>query len=191
MYKVKIIPRLRSSVKIRSDKVIPPFILQEKTATENGVVVPDSGYAGLSKVNVDVPPRGKKFTTGTVVFATNKGDKTVTHNLGSIPSVFFMIAKNVEGEFTFNTENSPPAGVYGYYRILLANPEIYFIGENISASNKNGSTLEWRNNNTTKLVWQDNTQYKGEPTETEITLSYRSAVYQYLAGIEYEWIAIE
>lgn len=32
----------------------PEPILQEKTATENGEIVPDEGYDGLSKVNVMV-----------------------------------------------------------------------------------------------------------------------------------------
>ena len=47
-------------------------ILQEKTATANGEVTPDSGYDGLSKVTVDVPiPDG---------YIVPKGEKEITKN---------------------------------------------------------------------------------------------------------------
>ena len=34
--------------------------LQEKSAKANGTVIPDSGYAGLSKVNVNLPFQAKE-----------------------------------------------------------------------------------------------------------------------------------
>ena len=46
--------------------VIPEVKLQEKEATENGEVTPDSGYDGLSKVIVDVGiPEGYVKPMGT------------------------------------------------------------------------------------------------------------------------------
>lgn len=138
---------------------------------------------------------GRKTTTGTVTFASNEGIPIITHNLGVVPSTFFMIAKNVQGEFTFNTENSPAAGIYGFFVDMHMNlPTTMFKGENIEDESWKGLSLEWRNNNATKLLWQTNGSFNNNlksPTETEIQLSYRSNVYRYLAGVEYEWIAIE
>ena len=142
--------------------------------------------------NIGKSGSGKKFTTGTVTFTSAQNNQTITHNLGSIPSVFFMIAKNVQGEFTFNVENSPSAGIYGFYGIGgLIEARKYLVGENITGSNWNGYSLEWRNNNTTNLAWQSNTAGGGKADETTIKLTYRSAAYKYLANQEYEWIAIE
>lgn len=49
-----------------------PLNLQEKTATKNGEVVADEGYAGLSKVAVNVPiPEGYIKPTGTKTITAN------------------------------------------------------------------------------------------------------------------------
>lgn len=149
----------------------------------------------LSVIIQQAQASGKKFTTGTVVFATDNGRQIVTHDLGSVPSVFFMIAKNVQGEFTFNAENQPPLGIYGYFRNnYQPNTTSYLVGQDITDYGNNGMSLEWRANDSTSLSWQTNTVAPATlltPTDTQIELSYRSASYKYLANQEYEWIAIE
>lgn len=149
----------------------------------------------LTIIKQSAEAAGKKFTTGTMVLTQETGQPVITHNLGSIPSVFFMIAKNVQGEFTFNAENQPTNGIYGYFRDnYRPNTKSYFVGGDVKNYGGLGMSLEWRNNNTTSLSWQANgitPDRLPEPTDTQIQLSYRSAAYSYLANQEYEWIAIE
>lgn len=138
---------------------------------------------------------GKKFTTGTVVFSTKIGQPVITHNLGFIPSVFFMIAKNVQGEFTFNAEVRPSPGLYGFLYTPLLDFNKYFAGENmtIPAYCASGFIAEWRDNNSNSLYWASGTAGDGVVivTDTTIKLTYRSAAYPYVPNVEYEWIAIE
>ena len=54
MNTIKIYNTPAQSISIKNDAPVPELILQEKTITENGTYIADSGYAGLSKVNVEV-----------------------------------------------------------------------------------------------------------------------------------------
>ena len=57
--------------------------LQEKTATENGVILPDEGFSGMSKVTVDVPASGGgKEEQEKTVTITENGTTEVTPDEG-------------------------------------------------------------------------------------------------------------
>lgn len=70
--------------------------LQEKTATENGTVVPDSGYDGLSKVIVNVPTSGG--TTGENKFLKMVSGETVDLTAEDLSGV----TKILRGVFYYN-----------------------------------------------------------------------------------------
>ena len=135
----------------------------------------------------------KHYAEGVFILAKKEGSPIIQHNAGFVPKMFFVIAKNFEGEFTFNAENRPQAGIYGYKYSQL---ELELM-ETLKGSNMNyvpqrsGSSLEWRNNNSTGLGWTtNNNNAVANATENTIRLGYRAATYAYLPGIEYHWYAL-
>lgn len=153
--------------------------------------VPFTQYAtAIATINV-----GKKFTTGTVTFAQDHGNQIITHNLGTIPSFFLLLVKDKNLNFTIGAEDAPRAGIYGFIWVNEAVIANNFIGENLkSLKEQFGFSLEWRNSGTSQLHWTADTGNIIEekmPTVTTITTPYRSSQYKYLAGVEYEWVAIE
>lgn len=146
----------------------------------------------LSVIVQQAKASGKKFTTGTVTFATNNGNQTITHNLGVTPSVFIMLAKPDGLNFTFNAEDAPAQGLYGFI-MTSANYNLsnIFYGSSVSnAYTKGGFCLQW-NPTTTGLRWNIASTIYGAPTETTVNTGYSSSATTYRANLEYTWIAIE
>lgn len=72
--------------------------LQEKTATENGDVLPDEGFNGMSKVTVAVPTGSSKEEQEKSITITQNGTTEVTPDEGKTLSKVTVTASVVGGE---------------------------------------------------------------------------------------------
>lgn len=123
---------------------------------------------------------GKKFTTGTVTFATTATQQTVTHNLGVVPTCVILYPKDL----SVIPENNPEGAKGTAWEFIY----IKYDKGNIDA----GFTYQGHTN-TGALTWQPNTSalLKPSATETSFITSASNQNYKFVAGIEFEWIAIE
>ena len=151
--------------------------------TENGTYTANEKEA-FNPVTVNVA--GKKFTTGTVVFATATTRQTITHNLGVKPSIFLMY-------MLIPPEEMQQSYSYGwrYWDISKYGTfnEIPLEGQSEIMT----QVLEYSYVNQSKSFQScgTSTNQVGIVTETIAITGYRSAAYHYPAGIEFGWIAIE
>ena len=90
---------------------------QEKTATQNGEVTPDSGYDGLSKVTVNVPnsydaaDEGKVVSGGALVAQTARSSQ-ITENGTYDTTTNNSVTVNVSGGATLITKTITENGTY-------------------------------------------------------------------------------
>ena len=124
---------------------------------------------------------GKKFTTGTVTFAKTANTQTITHNLGTIPSVFALYPTNFN-DFPQGGTDEAKGVIRGFVSVLMPND---FLCQTDNQGNTNNGSFSWQ---PCDIKYGNSLN---NITETTIVAGAYGQSYKYQADKEYSWIAIE
>ena len=126
---------------------------------------------------------GKKFTTGTVIFATTDRSQIIYHNCGFIPTYFDFRIKGT----------LPEAGTDVDAGCVLGGS--FSQANGFEWANYSGWAKYYNSPYNYRRVFMDQLTNVNESisiTDTTISLTRASNInYYYYAGYEYEWIAVE
>lgn len=151
-----------------------------KTAIESkGQDLTDIPFTQYADKIAAIAGGGRKVATGTVTFATDITQQTITHNLGVRPSIFLLYPLIPQSEMVQNR-------TYGwrYWDMtmygVLGDIGVKALSQTTEYSSVNGT------------IGHQTCQARAGMTDETIAITgYRSAAYLIPAGIEFGWIAIE